>query len=57
MGATLLLAVMLGGLLWAALAWAAPAASGNVTYNFCSELGWSPCTPAQVPLLTVWYRP
>jgi len=33
------------------------AAGGSVTYDFCSELGWSPCTAAQAPKLTVWYRP
>lgn len=33
------------------------AASGYVIYSFCSELGWSPCTPAQAPRLTIWYRP
>ena len=32
------------------------AASGYVVYNFCSELGWSPCTAAQAPQLTIWYR-
>ncbi len=34
----------------------AQAASGNVTYSFCSELGWSPCTPAQAPMLVVWHH-
>ena len=33
------------------------AASGAVVYSFCSELGWSPCTAAQAPKLTIWYRP
>ncbi len=33
------------------------AASGYVTYDFCSELGWSPCSAAQAPKLTIWYRP
>jgi len=33
------------------------AASGNVTASFCSELGWSPCTAAQAPKLTVTYVP
>ena len=33
------------------------AADGSVTYDFCSELGWSPCSAAQAPLLTIWYRP
>ncbi len=33
------------------------AASGYVRYNFCSELGWSPCVAAQAPKLTIWYRP
>lgn len=33
------------------------AASGSVIYSFCSELGWSPCTSAQAPKLTIWYRP
>jgi len=32
------------------------AASGSVYYNFCSELGWSPCTAAQAPKLTIWYH-
>ncbi len=32
------------------------AASGAVTYSFCSELGWSPCTAAQAPQLTIWYH-
>jgi len=32
------------------------AASGSVYYNFCSELGWSPCTSAQAPKLTIWYH-
>lgn len=32
------------------------AASGSVIYSFCSELGWSPCTAAQAPKLTIWYR-
>jgi azurin len=34
----------------------AEAASGSVVYDFCSELGWSPCTSAQAPKLTVWYH-
>jgi len=33
------------------------AASGYVVYDFCSELGWSVCTAAQAPKLTIWYRP
>ncbi len=33
------------------------AAGGYVIYDFCSELGWSPCTAAQAPKLTIWYRP
>jgi hypothetical protein len=33
------------------------AADGSVIYDFCSELGWSPCTSAQAPTLTVWRRP
>ena len=33
------------------------AASGYVIYDFCSELGWSPCTATQAPKLTIWYRP
>ena len=33
------------------------AASGSVIYSFCSELGWSPCSAAQAPKLTIWYRP
>ena len=32
------------------------AASGPVTDSFCSELGWSPCTAAQAPQLTIWYH-
>lgn len=32
-------------------------ASAVVQFNYCSELGWSPCTLAQAPKLTVWYRP
>ncbi len=32
------------------------AVSGAVTYSFCSELGWSPCTAAQAPQLTIWYH-
>jgi hypothetical protein len=32
------------------------AASGSVTYSFCSELGWSPCTAAQAPMLIVWHH-
>jgi hypothetical protein len=32
------------------------AASGSVVYDFCSELGWSPCSAAQAPKLTIWYR-
>jgi hypothetical protein len=32
------------------------AASGSVVYDFCSELGWSPCSAAQAPELIVWYR-
>jgi len=32
------------------------AASGAVYYNFCSELGWSPCTAVQAPKLTIWYH-
>lgn len=31
------------------------AASGSVTYSFCSELGWSPCTAGQAPTLNVWH--
>jgi hypothetical protein len=27
-----------------------------VIYDFCSERGAWPCTPAQSPLLTVWYH-
>ena len=34
----------------------AEAAGGSVVYDFCSELGWSPCTSAQAPKLTVWYH-
>ncbi len=34
----------------------AQTASGAVTDSFCSELGWSPCTAAQAPQLTVWYH-
>ncbi len=32
------------------------AASGYVNYNFCSELGWTPCTAAQAPKLTLRYH-
>jgi len=32
------------------------AAGGYVVYDFCSELGWGPCTPAQAPVLTIWYH-
>ena len=32
------------------------ATSGDVVYDLCSELGWSPCTAAQAPRLTIWYR-
>jgi hypothetical protein len=32
------------------------AAAGYVIYDFCSERGVSPCTAAQTPQLTVWYR-
>ena len=31
-------------------------ASGSVSYSFCSELGWSPCTAAQAPQLMIWYH-
>ena len=31
--------------------------TGSVTYSFCSELGWSPCTAAQAPVLKVWHHP
>ncbi len=31
-------------------------AAGYVIYDFCSERGISPCTAAQTPQLTVWYR-
>ena len=31
-------------------------AAGYVIYDFCSERGVSPCTSAQTPQLTVWYR-
>lgn len=31
-------------------------ATGSVTYSFCSELGWAPCTAAQAPQLTIWYH-
>ena len=31
-------------------------AAGYVIYDFCSERGVSPCTAAQTPQLTVWYR-
>ena len=30
--------------------------AGYVIYDFCSERGVSPCTAAQAPQLTVWYR-
>lgn len=32
------------------------AATGSVTYSFCSELGWTPCTQAQAPVLKVWHH-
>jgi len=32
------------------------AASGWVTYQFCSELGWTPCTPGQAPRLVIRYH-
>ena len=32
------------------------AAEGSVRDDFCSERGWSPCTAAQAPKLTVWYH-
>jgi hypothetical protein len=32
------------------------AAGGYTVYSFCSERGVWPCTPAQSPLLTVWYH-
>ena len=32
------------------------AASGSVIYSFCSELGWTPCTAAQAPKLTLRYH-
>ncbi len=32
------------------------AAAGYTVYSFCSERGAWPCTPAQSPLLTVWYH-
>lgn len=32
------------------------AASGWVTYQFCSELGWTPCTPSQAPRLVIRYH-
>ena len=32
------------------------AASGSVTYSFCSELGWTPCTASQAPILKVWHH-
>ena len=35
----------------------AQAASGSVNYGLCSELGWSPCTLAQAPVLKVWHYP
>lgn len=31
-------------------------AAGYTVYSFCSERGVWPCTPAQSPLLTVWYH-
>ena len=31
------------------------ATTGSVSYSFCSELGWTPRTAAQAPLLTIWY--
>lgn len=32
------------------------AASGWVSYRFCSELGWTPCTPEQAPRLVLRYH-
>ncbi len=32
------------------------AAGGYVTYDFCSELGWSPCAATQAPKLTLRYH-
>ena len=32
------------------------AATGSVTYSFCSEMGWTPCTAAQAPGLKVWHH-
>ena len=32
------------------------AATGSVTYSFCSEPGWTPCTQAQAPVLKVWHH-
>ena len=32
------------------------AASGYVVASFCSELGWTPCTAAQAPKLTLRYH-
>ena len=31
-------------------------ASGSVNYGLCSELGWTPCTQAQAPMLKVWHH-
>ena len=33
------------------------AATGSATYSFCSELGWTPCTAAQAPVLQIWHYP
>lgn len=30
--------------------------NGYVIYDFCSELGWNPCTQAQAPRLKAWYH-
>lgn len=35
----------------------AQSASGSVNYGLCSELGWSPCTTVQAPVLTIWHYP
>ena len=32
------------------------ATTGSVTYSFCSEMGCTPCTAAQAPVLTVWHH-
>ena len=47
---------ILSMLLLAALLVRQASAAGYTVYSFCSERGAWPCTPAQAPLLTVWYH-